>query len=236
MSRRWMAALLAAFALTGMSSCRWPGDRGVIRLSGTLEMTEHSLGAAAPGRVDSVLTEEGDRVQRGQLLATLDRYEQAKREYNRLRDLFKVGGAGVQDVEHAALAARDQTVVSPVDGVVLVKAREAGEIVPAGGTLLVVGDPSDYWVRVYVPEGDLGSVALGQEAIVRFDGAARPVTGRVRHVSPQAEFTPRNVQTAEERVTQTFAVKIAVEPTDTHLHPGMYADVEIPRTSTKARA
>lgn len=221
------AAVLVVGAVLCLASCRWPGQSGPLRLSGALEMTEHSLGAAAAGRVETVTVEEGDRVSRGQVLATLDRYEQAKREYARLRDLFKVGGAGVQEVEHAALVVRDQTVVSPVDGVVLVKAREAGEIVPAGGTLVVVGDPSDYWVRVYVPEGHIGSVAVGQDATVRFDGAKRTVAGRVRHISPQAEFTPRNIQTAEERVTQTFAVKVAVTPGETHLHPGMYADVEI---------
>ena len=226
MSKRVSGWVVICVALC-LSSCRWPGQDGTLRLSGALEMTEHSLGAAAAVRVESVTVEEGDRVVRGQLLATLDRHDQAKREYNRMRDLFKVGGAGVQEVEHAALALRDQTVVSPVDGVVLVKAREAGEIVPAGGTLLVVGDPSDYWVRVYVPEGNIGSVAVGQAATVAFDGAKHTVPGRVRHISPQAEFTPRNVQTAEERVTQTFAVKVAVTPGETHLHPGMYADVRI---------
>lgn len=226
-----MSRKAAMWGIVGVAlclvSCRWSGPSGVLRLSGTLEMTEHSLGAPVAGRIESVTVQEGDRVAQGQLLATLDRYEQARREYNRLRDLFKVGGAGVQDVEHAALAVRDQTVRSPVDGVVLVKARESGEIVPAGGTLLVVGDPSDYWVRVYVPEGHIGSVAVGQDAIVRFDGVKRTVSGRVRHISPQAEFTPRNVQTAEERITQTFAVKVAVTSGDIHLHPGMYADVDI---------
>ena len=197
------------------------------QLSGTLEMTEHSVGAPVPGRLAEMLVEEGSPVKKGQRIATLDHFEQAKKDHDRLHELLKAGGADKQSVEHAFLAVRDQEIISPVDGIVMVKVREAGEVVGAGQAVAVIGDPSDRWVRVYVPEGKINRVAIGQKARLTFDGVKEPVTGAVSYIAPKAEFTPRNVQTAEERVTQTFAVKIRLEDTSVSAHPGVSADVEL---------
>lgn len=83
------------------------------------------------------------------------------------------------------------------------------------------------WVRVYVPEPRLGRVAVGQEATVKVDAFPRVAfTGVVVQINRQAEFTPRNVQTVEERVKQVFGVKIQL-PEDPRLRPGMAADVEL---------
>ena len=138
-----------------------------------------------------------------------------------------------QAVEQAELAMKDQRAVSPVDGVVLTKVHETGEVVGGGSPVLVVGDRSHLWVKLFVPEGYINRVRFAQEATVRFDGLARAFKGRVSFISPDAEFTPRNVQTPEERVTQTFAVKVTLEETENFLRPGVAADVDLPLTAER---
>ena len=103
------------------SACYMKKESPVLKFSGTLELTDHSLGAKVAGRISSLVVDEGTIVQKGQLIATLDRYDQAKRDYDRVENLFKQGGATQQELEYASLNLDDQQVISPVDGVVLVK-------------------------------------------------------------------------------------------------------------------
>lgn len=122
----------------------------------------------------------------------------------------------------------DYAVRSPVGGVVLRKSVEAGEVVAAGQTLATVADLSSLTLRVYVPEGDLGRIRLGQDASVRVDAwPAREFPGRVAHIASEAEFTPKNIQTREERVKTVYAVKIVVPNPEGLLKVGMPADAEI---------
>lgn len=193
--------------------------------SGTMELTEHVLGAKVSGRVTAIHVEEGDAVKKGEILATLERYEQSKRDYARTRALLKTGGANQQALEYAQLAMEDQEILSPIDGVVLIKNVESGEIVPAGGGVVVIADPQDQWIKIYVSEGMVHQLTLGQKATIKVDGARNNYQGHVTFIADKAEFTPRNVQTPEERVTQTIAVKIAVDNPDANLHAGVSADV-----------
>ena len=220
-----VAAILVSLAI-GLS-CTRLGHHGPLTLSGTLELTEHGLGAPVPGRLQTLHVDEGDRVSRGQLLATLERYEQAKRDYERLNNLLREGGTTQQAVELAALALADQQISSPVDGVILLKIHEPGEVVVAGSPVLVIGDRSHLWVKVYVPEGQINRLRLNQPATLRFDGISKTFQGHVSYIAPRAEFTPRNVQTPEERVTQTFAVKVALDEADPSLRPGVAANVQL---------
>jgi HlyD family secretion protein len=207
------------------AGCNYNGRAHVY--SGTLELTEHSVGARVSGRLITLLVDEGDSVKKGQLLGILDRAEQTERDYRRAQGLFEHGGTTRQNLEQAALAWEDQRVVSPVDGVVLVKAREPGEIVSAGGTVVDIGDTAEFWVRIYIPEGDVNRVRMKQEASVHFDGLNRAFKGHVYYIAPTAEFTPRNVQTPDERATQTFAVKVMLDEREPNLRPGVSADVTL---------
>lgn len=202
-------------------------DAAEMKFSGTLELTEHSLGAKVAGRLVTLNTDEGAVVQKGQEIGTLDRYEQNKRDYERVENLFKQGGATQQDLEHAALTMDDQRIVSPIDGVVLVKVHEVGEMVSAGSAVVVIGDRKNLWVKVYVPEGKINKIKIGQAASLSFDGVSKPFRGYVSFIDSRAEFTPRNVQTAEERITQTFAVKVTIDDAPDYLRPGVAADVVI---------
>lgn len=206
-----------------------PARNGSMRLSGTLEMTEHSIGARVPGIVTTLNVDEGSAVKKGDLIATLDRYEQTKKDYERALQLKKDNYAiGDREVEQYELDFNDQQIRSPIDGVVLEKTRELGEVVQPGGPIVVIGNPADLWVRIYVPEGKVGCIQMKQPATIHFDGIPAPYKGRISFIATDAEFTPRNIQTPEERVTRTFSVKIAVEEPSAQLHSGMSATVELP--------
>jgi len=209
-----------------MGGCSEKKDFKHMTFSGTMEMTEHVLGVKVAGRLTTLGVKEGDMVRRGQLLATFDRFEQDKKDYARLAVIYQNGGADQQSLENAQLAMEDQQVISPLDGIVLVKSAETGEIIPAGGGVLVIGDPSDQWVKIFVSEDLMHQLSIGQTAVIAVDGSDKTYKGHVSFIADKAQFTPRNVQTPEERVTQTFAVKIAVDDADKDLHAGVAAEVK----------
>jgi multidrug resistance efflux pump len=220
---RVFIVLLIAILIGG---CTGKKDFKQMTFSGTMEMTEHVLGSKVAGRLVNLYVDEGDFVKKGQLLATFDRFEQNKKDYDRVGVLFKNGGANQQSLENAKLTMEDQQVISPLDGVVLVKDVETGEIIPSGGGVVVVGDPHDQWVKIYVSEDLVHQLVLNQQASIAVDGSKQTYKGHVTFIADKAEFTPRNVQTPEERVTQTIAVKITVDNADENLHAGVAADVK----------
>ena len=210
-----------------MSGCGSWNEKSKETFSGTIEINEHVLGAKVAGRIISLNVDEGSEVKKGDVLATLDRYNQLKKDFNRSSELLKAGGANQQAVEYAQLAVDDQSIISPVNGVVLVKVHDPGEIVGAGSAVVVVGDRSHYWVRIFVPQRIINRVRIGSAATVKLDGLSQEFPGHVSFVSSQAEFTPRNVQTAEERIVQTFAVKVEIDNPPDYLRPGVSCDVTI---------
>jgi HlyD family secretion protein len=118
-------------------------------------------------------------------------------------------------------------VTVPFPGVVTLRHREPGETVSPGFPVLTVMDPEDRWVRIYVRADGIGAVALGQKATITADTYPdRRYGGEVVFISNRAEFTPRNVQTAEERVRLVYAVKVRITEDPEHdLKPGIPADV-----------
>ncbi|MBN2409770.1 MAG: efflux RND transporter periplasmic adaptor subunit, partial [Candidatus Aminicenantes bacterium] len=122
----------------------------------------------------------------------------------------------------------DATILSPTSGIVTHKAREPGEFVGPGTTLLTIADLDDVRLNIYVTEVDLGRIRLGQQAEVRIDSHPdRDFKGTVIFISPEAEFTPKNVQTKEERVKLVYRVKIEIPNPESILKPGMPADASI---------
>jgi membrane fusion protein YbhG len=118
---------------------------------------------------------------------------------------------------------------APLAGVILVREAELGEVVSPGAPVVTLGDLDDVWVRVYLPETDLGRVRLGQEVSVETDTfPGKRYRGRVSFISSEAEFTPKSVQTEKERVTLVYRIKVNVENPNHELKPGMPADVYIP--------
>jgi membrane fusion protein YbhG len=122
----------------------------------------------------------------------------------------------------------DATIVSPVSGLVTHKAVEAGEFVGPGTPLLTIADLDKVRLNIYVTEVELGRVRLGQPAEIRVDSyPGRSLSGTVIFISPEAEFTPKNVQTKEERVKLVYRIKVEIPNPEGILKPGMPADAAI---------
>ena len=137
-------------------------------------------------------------------------------------------GEAEANVRRLEVLAAELRVFSPMDATVLSKATEIGEVIAAGKPLLLLGDLDHPWIKVYVPETALAKFRLGAPARVFVDSfPGQPFQGSVSWVSDQAEFTPKNVQTAEERVNLVYAVKIMIQNAERKLKAGMPADAEI---------
>lgn len=127
----------------------------------------------------------------------------------------------------AVSATADELVLtSPVDGLVLGRYAEAGEVLAAGTPAAAVGETGRPWVRVYLSARALAGIRNGQLASIALDGwPGRRFGGTVAAVSPEAEFTPRVALTEDERADLLFAVKVAIEDTTGSVRPGLSAVV-----------
>lgn len=122
----------------------------------------------------------------------------------------------------------DTVVVSPIAGVVLVAAADTGEVVAPGTAVLTIGDIEHPWLRAYINERDLGRVNLGSSVRVRTDSFPGKIyNGKVSFISSEAEFTPKQIQTTEERVKLVYRIKIELDNSRHELKSNMPADAEI---------
>jgi len=296
-------------------------DNGAMELSGNIEVTEPNVGFKMPGRVVELLADEGQKINKGDRLAILDRAEaetfvvqnravvseaaarleafrqgsrpqeieqakaavsaleaeltRVKKDYERAERLYAYGAISAAQFD-AAKSARnslseqhknalakmslvkegprkediraaeqrlaqakavlnlaeqrllDTVITAPVSGVILKRNCELGEIVGAGIPVFTIGEIEKPWVKVYVKEDKIGWIKLGQKATVTVDSFPdKKYEGIVTFISSEAEFTPKNVQTKEERIKLVFAVKVGVRNVNDELKPGMPADVRI---------
>ena len=183
--------------------------------------------------------------------------EQTQRDTERFRELRAEGTASVREAEQAELAARvaqdrfasaqaqlsraraalaeaesvltDLTVRAPADGTVATRMADTGEVVAAGAVLLILIDPDHLYLKVYVPEALIGKLRLGLPARLYIDAFPdQPFEAELRYIAAQAEFTPKEVQTADERVKLVYAVKLYLKTNPEHrLTPGQPADAVI---------
>jgi HlyD family secretion protein len=122
----------------------------------------------------------------------------------------------------------DTIAVSPINGIVLVKAADVGEVLAPGTSVVTVGDIDHPWLRAYIREQDLGRVKLGDKVKVTTDSfPGKAYDGTVSFISSDAEFTPKQIQTAEERVKLVYRIKIDVDNSRHELKSNMPADAEI---------
>lgn len=122
----------------------------------------------------------------------------------------------------------DTRIAAPAEGTVMTKLAEPGELVAAGRPLATLVNLKDLYVRVYIPEREVGRIRLGNPARISVDAFRdRSFAGEVSEVAQQAEFTPKDVHMKDEREKLVFAVKIRIDNSDGLLKPGMPADVKI---------
>ena len=169
--------------------------------------------------------------------AAQKRYEIAKKNYeialegSRKEEIQ--AGEAVKEAAEAQVKLierriEDATVTIPIDGVISERYVELGELMSVGSLIATVIDLTHVWVMAYVSEKNLGKVKLGRQGKVMVDSFPhKEFIGKVTYISPEAEFTPKNIQTKEERVKLVFGVKIEVDNPDQELKPGMPADAVI---------
>lgn len=328
-----MNRLFIAIALLAVG-CAEPAPTDRIRVSGHVEATETRIAAEAGGRILTLSVKEGDRVQQGQPILTLDTrdaqlaIDRAKAERAAAEAQLRLvqAGARVEDVRQAqaqietaktevaaakteldaaetdlarfdtllknnsgsrkqrddAAARRDlardrvastesrvktaeetlarvkagarreeveaararvetvnaqiamletslgdATLTAPIGGLVTEKLVEVGEVIPPRAPALVIVDLDHAWADVFVPEPTVPQIKIGQQATIFTDAGGNGLTGTISYISPKAEFTPRNVQTAEERSKLVYRVRITVDNKDGVLKQGMPVEAEI---------
>lgn len=120
------------------------------------------------------------------------------------------------------------TLRSPSEGVVTVRQAELGEVIAPGSPVVSLADLNHIWLRSYIAETDLGRIHWGQNAFITTDTyPGKQYHGRISFIAPNAEFTPKSVQTYKERVTLVYRIKIDVDNPNHELKPGMPADAHI---------
>jgi HlyD family secretion protein len=223
--------------------------------SGTIEVTEIDIASKIAGRITDMTADEGDIIKKDQPLVSLAYDElapqkqaaianltNAEKNFVRTEALYKSGSLPKQAYDNAlttytnAKAQYQQIVAtignaylnSPIDGVVLRKNAERGELAFPGSPILVIADIKHPWMNVYVPETKIGHIHIGDNAELTTDSFDKKIfKGKVTAISNKAEFTPKTIQTHEERVKLVFAVKILFENNSELLKPGMPADAAI---------
>lgn len=162
-----------------------------------------------------------------------------RREVDRLmaeRERLRAARAALENQARTARARVDEveaelayaTLVAPSDGTVMARVVEPGELVAPGRPLVTLVDLQDIYVRVYVPERDIGKVRLGNPARIITDAfPGRQFAGRVSEIAQRAEFTPKEAHMKDERVKLVFGVRVRIDNPEGYLKPGMPVDVKI---------
>jgi HlyD family secretion protein len=216
-------------------------ERRPFYYAGTLEVTKVDIPARLATVIAAVEVQEGARVSQGELLLRLDcsevaiQEQLAERNFVRGKQLLQAGSLTREAFDQlqsrrdaAALSRTWCEVHSPLSGTVLSRYYEPGEWVGPGSRLLTVADTAQIWAYIYVPQAMLAALKVGRE-IVGFlpELAMQRLAGRIVKINEEAEFTPKNVQTREERTRLVYGVKIQFVNADSLLKPGMPVEVSL---------
>jgi len=207
---------LASAGLEGVEAAIDSGEGPVIPsdqdLAAAEAQVEMARGQLAQAQAQLVLVSSG---------ATVHDLEILEAQVDQAEAGLAAAQAAIRSID---IEIENASISSPIDGVVLQRLSNPGEIAAPAAALFLVADLDELTLTVFVPEAELGKVMLGQRALVSVDANEDAFDGIVTHISSAAEFTPRNVQTQEERVHMVFAVKILLDNSEGLLRPGMPAD------------
>ena len=220
-------------------------------LSGNVEADQYQITPALAGRVTAVKVAEGDQVKRGDTLVKLDT-KALKLQLSQAKEGMNAAKAAVKNAKNdsdstkadvkAARARQEQAeaavelvrvqlgyanITAPVDGTVVSVIGNVGQNAAPGKTLLTLTSPSSLFVRVFVPETEVGQVKIGQAASVTTDSSADTFTGKVSFIASESEFTPNNIQTKDQRTKLVYEVRVKLEDASGTLKAGMPVDVTL---------
>ncbi len=239
--RARIAAAVAGVLILALAL--WRLLSGEFLYAGTVEATEVDISSRVSSVIASYEVKEGDPVRRGATLVRLACEDirlaasLAETNYGRARRLYEAGSMPQAEYDRIRYQRDDASVrqgwceiASPLSGIVLDTYHEPGELVGPGTRLMTLADLSEVWCYVYVPQPMLAKLKPGMAVtgLLPEVKSAR-LKGRIAHIREEAEFTPKNVQTREERTRLVYGVKIAFPNQDVLLKPGMTVEVRLPR-------
>lgn len=220
--------------------------------TGTIEVTEVVVSSKVSGRIIQLNIDEGSNVASGEVLAEVEKqdyqaqldnarakYNLAKNEFRRNTQMFASQSISADQLDNArsnyeaaaaALTLAENnlsytTITSPIKGVVLSKAVEQGELVVYGSPIATLANIDEVKLYLYVGEKTVGKINYGSNVKVTVDSLpGRVFMGTVSYISDKQEFTPKPIQTQEERTTYVYKIKVIVPNPNHDLKPGMPAD------------
>jgi HlyD family secretion protein len=209
-----------------------------------VELAEINLQQAQEDKDRFAKLMETNTITRKQYDDVVTRYDQASNQLNTARENLQKAKTIIRPEEIESARANlkrsqagadlvrknidDCTIVSPISGTVTKKFSEVGEYVTPGASLLNIADLSTVDLKIYVTGEDLGKIKTGQTAEVMTDTFKDKIyKGEIIYISPDAEFTPKNIQTKEERTKLVYAIKIRIPNPERELKSGMPADANI---------
>lgn len=119
----------------------------------------------------------------------------------------------------------DTKIICPIEGTVLTRNFENGEVIQAGASVASIANLNDMWIKVYIPTDDLPKIKLGQQVKFTVSGSDEEYSGTIEEIASSGEYTPKVIQTKKERTNIVYAVKIKINNENNVLKPGMPADV-----------
>ncbi|MBN8541214.1 MAG: efflux RND transporter periplasmic adaptor subunit [Deltaproteobacteria bacterium] len=217
------------------------GRKSEFHYVGTVEATKTDISSRISSVISSFPAREGSRVKKGDLLVQMACedtkliLDSTKKDFERAERLFRIGSLSQENFDHLKTKKDESSlkmdwcsIVALKDTSVLNTYREEGEYVNPGTKLLTLVNLSEVWTVIYVPQLVLSQISIGKK-VTGFlpELNMRPFEGKISYISDAAEFTPKNVQTREERTRLVFGVKITFVNPDELLKPGMSLEVKL---------
>ncbi len=220
---RRMEKLIAADEISRIDFDSYKSKRDVT--AHNAEASRQKLALLQAGNREEDIRNAEARYRQAEAAAALSKAGSRQEDIDAARSALAGAQAHLADLE---VSLREAELSAPATGVVEVVSVRPGDLVPAGHIVVSMLEPSQLWVKIYVPETDLAKVHIGQSATVTVDGLeGHPFEGHVRQIASEAEFLPRNVQTPDDRQHQVFGVKVYVDNPGAVLKSGMSATVRL---------
>jgi len=199
-----------------------------VSATGYVKVTQSKLGVRIPGVVKEIIAVEGQKVSKGDLLLKLDSYDNALKEYNRIKALKRKGYATTQQLENAQYALDGAQIKSPIDGTVSNVAVDVGEPATPGMPIITVINPKDLSIEIQIDQADIGQVKKGADVLVNADAYPdETFPGKLEFLNTEAEQKMIGGLPSTDEEDKIFRGRIKLDSETTKLFSNMSVDAEI---------